>query len=314
MARTRPGRTARGFTLVELLVVIAIIGSLVALLLPAVQAAREAARRNSCTSNLKQIGLAAQNHHDSKGYYPAGRDAFNQFGVSWAFRLLPYLEASNVYQAFAQGKAVFDDLNIPAMRTPIAVYACPSRRPAAADRDFDNNDTPPTVRAAAALGDYAACAGKDFMNGTTTVIAGKDTGALRPDTRPDLAESGAIFSFSRTKIQYVVDGLSNTLLVGDKHKPQTPDVDNPDMLDYERGDTAFLAGDTPHTIFAGTGTGMATGPNDGSRNKFGSEHADVTQFVFLDGHVKPLPNSLDLKVFNLLGTIGDEEAIPDGAL
>jgi prepilin-type N-terminal cleavage/methylation domain-containing protein len=314
MARTRSGRTARGFTLVELLVVIAIIGSLVALLLPAVQAAREAARRNSCPSNLKQIGLAVQGHHDAKGYYPAGRDAFNQFGVSWAFQLLPYLEASNVYQAFAKGKAVFDDLNIPAMRTPISVYACPSRRPAAADRDFDNNDTPPTVRAAAALGDYAACAGIDFMNGTTTVVAGKDTGALRPDTRPDLAESGVIFSFSRTKERFVTDGLSNTIVVGDKHKPQTPDNDNPDMLDYERGDTAFLAGDTPHTIFAGTGTGMATGPNDGSRIKFGSEHADITQFVFLDGHVKPLPNSLDLKVFNLLGTIGDDQPIPDGAL
>ncbi len=314
MARTRLGRTARGFTLVELLVVIAIIGALVALLLPAIQAAREAARRNSCSSNLKQIGLAVQSHHDAQGYYPEGRNAFNQFGVSWAFRLLPYLEARNVYQAFAKGKEVFDNLNALAMRTPIDVYACPSRRPAAADRDFDNNDAAPTVRAAAALGDYAACAGIDFMNGTTVVTAGSDAGALRPDYRAEPAESGAIFSFSRTKEQWVTDGLSNTLVVGDKHKPQTPDNNNPDMLHYEQGDTAFLAGDTPHTIFAGTNTGIATGPNDGARNKFGSEHADITQFVFLDGHVKSLPNSIDLKVFKLLGTIGDDEVIPDGAL
>jgi prepilin-type processing-associated H-X9-DG protein len=200
------------------------------------------------------------------------------------------------------------------MRTPVEIFACPSRRTAAADRDFDNNDSPPTVRGAAALGDYAACAGLDFMNGTQVMTAGSDAGALRPDYRADPAESGAIFSFSRTKEQYVVDGLSNTIAVGDKHKPQTPDNNNPEMLHYEQGDTAFLAGDTPHTIFAGTKTGIAQGPNDGARNKFGSEHADQTQFVFLDGHVKSLPNSIDLKVFNLLGTIGDEEVIPDGAL
>ncbi|HMO86622.1 MAG TPA: DUF1559 domain-containing protein [Lacipirellulaceae bacterium] len=300
--------------MVELLVVIAIIGALVALLLPAIQAAREAARRNACSNNLKQIGLAIQGHHDALGYYPEGRNAFNQFGVSWAFRLLPYLEANNVYQAFAKGKEVFDALNTASMRTPIETYACPSRRVAAADRDFDNDDQAPTVRAAAALGDYAACAGLDYMNGTTTVAAGSDVGARRPDMRPDPAESGAIFSFSRTREQFVVDGLSNTLVVGDKHKPQTPDRDNPDMLHYEQGDTAFLAGDTPHTIFAGTQTGIAAGHNDGARNKFGSEHANVAQFVFLDGHVKALPTSIDLQVFNLLGTIGDEQMIPDGAL
>lgn len=314
MARTRLGRTARGFTLVELLVVIAIIGALVALLLPAIQAAREAARRNSCSSNLKQIGLAVQSHHDSQRVYPAGRDRFDQKGVSWAFRLLPYLEAKNVYQAFAKGVEVFDKLNSSAMRTPIEVYACPSRRPASADRDFDNNDAAPTVRAAAALGDYAACAGVDYMNGCIAVTKGKDTGELITDYRVDPAESGAIFSASETKEQWVTDGLSNTLVVGDKHKPQTPDVDNPDLLHYEQGDTAFLAGDTPHTIFAGTGTGIAAGPNDGARNKFGSEHPDQSQFVFLDGHVKALPASIDLKVFNLLGSIGDDQVIPDGAL
>ena len=82
----------RGFTLVELLVVIAIIGVLVALLLPAVQAAREAARRNSCVNHLKQIGLAVQNYHDSLGQYPSGREAVDMRAVSWAFNLLPYLE------------------------------------------------------------------------------------------------------------------------------------------------------------------------------------------------------------------------------
>jgi len=314
MVRTRTDRTDGGFTLVELLVVIAIIGALVALLLPAIQAAREAARRNSCSNNLKQIGLAVQGHHDAQGFYPAGRDRFDQLGTSWAFRLLPYLEAATQFKSFVAGTRVDDPANAAAMRTPIAEYACPSRRSAAADRDFDNDDTAPVVRGAAALGDYAACAGIDYMNGTTTVTAGSDKGALRPDTRPELQESGAIFSFSKTKDRFVTDGLSNTIVIGEKHKPQNPVATSPDMLHYDQGDTAFLAGDTPHTIFAGTGSGMATGPDDPARNKFGSEHADVAQFVFLDGHVKALPTSLDYKVFNLIGAIGDDQVIPDRAL
>jgi prepilin-type N-terminal cleavage/methylation domain-containing protein/prepilin-type processing-associated H-X9-DG protein len=314
MVRTRTERTASGFTLVELLVVIAIIGALVALLLPAIQAAREAARRNSCTNNLKQIGVAVQTHHDAVGHYPAGRDRFDQLGTSWAFKLLPYMEAATQFRSFVAGLRVDDLANALAMRTPITTYACPSRRAAAADRDFDNDDAAPTVRGAAALGDYAACAGVDYMNGTTTVTTGSDAGALRADARPETDKSGAIFSFSKTKENYVTDGLSNTIVVGDKHKPQNPLVTAPDMMHYDQGDTAFLAGDTPHTIFAGTGEGMATGPDDPARHKFGSEHADVAQFVFLDGHVKALRTSLDYQVFNRIGAIGDDQTIPDEAL
>jgi prepilin-type N-terminal cleavage/methylation domain-containing protein len=307
----RRNRMARGFTLVELLVVIAIIGLLVALLLPAIQAAREASRRSSCSNNLKQIGLAIQNHHDAKGAYPAGRERIDQFGVSWAFRLLPYMEAANVFTSLVPTKRVDDAANAAAMRTPIDAYACPSRRAPAADRDFDNNDADPAVRASAALGDYAACAGVDYRNGMTS---GPDATASYVNYRPEPAVSGAIFSFSKTKEQYVTDGLSNTIAIGEKHKPQNPTASAPDRLHYDQGDTAFLAGDTPHTIFAGTGAGMAAGAADPSHEKFGSEHGDIAQFVFLDGHVKSLPTSMDYKVLNLIGAIGDDQPLPDGAL
>src|SRR5262249_38787280 len=236
LAMTRNlSRSTRGFTLVELLVVIAIIGALVALLLPAIQAAREAARRSSCANNLKQIGLAVQHHHDAHGYYPAGRQSFNQFGFSWAFSLLPYLEQTNIYQAYVKTKRVFDNENTTAMRTPIEVYACPTRRGPAADRDFDNNDAPPVVKSAATLGDYAACAGIQYMNGAVVTNAPGDA-KLQADARPDTAESGAIFSFSKIKAKDVTDGLSNTLVIGEKHKPENPEGNNPDMLDYEQGD------------------------------------------------------------------------------
>jgi prepilin-type N-terminal cleavage/methylation domain-containing protein len=306
-------RKRRAFTLVELLVVIAIIGSLIALLLPAVQAAREAARRNSCVNNLKQIGLAVQSHQDAAKQYPMGRDNTVQSSVSWAFRLLPYLEKTNIYQAFSKGHKVFDPENSVAMRTPVDTYACPSRRVAAADRDFDNNDQPPIVRAAAALGDYAAVAGLEYMNGVVGVKGGPDSG-LRPDLRPDSAESGPIYSFSKIREKDVTDGLSNTAAVGEKHKPQNPENDNPEMHHYAQGDNAFLAGDSPRTIFAGTSDGIATGPDDGSNIKFGSEHNGITHFMFLDGHVRSLKNDIDYKVLNMVGTIGGEEVIPEDAL
>lgn len=195
-----------GFTLVELLVVIAIIGVLVALLLPAVQAAREAARRNSCVNNLKQIGLAVQTYHDARGVFPEGRLDRRQEGASWAFRLLPYLEQNNIYDAFDETVPVYDTANAQAMRTPVETFVCPSRRTPAADRDFDNNDDPPIVTAAAAGGDYAGNAGLDFIYGTP----GLDVS----DEDPDLF-AGPIHSYSRVKGRQVTDGWSQTLAVGE---------------------------------------------------------------------------------------------------
>src|SRR6476646_10057841 len=139
--RSRIART--GFTLVELLVVIAIIGILVAFLLPAVQAAREASRRSQCQNNLKQIGLAVQNHDDAKRVFPMGRNRIDQKAVSWAFFLLPYMEETAIYNSWNPNVEVFQDPNNATMRTPIESYACPSRRRAAADRNFDNDNSPP---------------------------------------------------------------------------------------------------------------------------------------------------------------------------
>ena len=162
---TTQSRRPHGFTLVELLVVIAIIGVLVALLLPAIQAAREAARRSECMNHLKQMGLAIQNHHDAKQHFPVGRNGRNQMSVSWAYFILPQIEEPAMYDAYDDIVRVDDEKNARTMRTPIAVYACPSRRSPAADRNFDNNEEPPAVLAAASLGDYAANAGTGRRHG-----------------------------------------------------------------------------------------------------------------------------------------------------
>ncbi|MFO0905047.1 MAG: DUF1559 domain-containing protein [Pirellulales bacterium] len=131
---SRPSR--RAFTLVELLVVIAIIGILVALLLPAVQAAREAARRTQCTNNLKQLGLGLHNHHDTRGYFPPGTSqdqqpfgpAASNWGASWMIYILPFIEQNSLYEQLqigggtgygnAANGALFNNVKIKAYRCP----------------------------------------------------------------------------------------------------------------------------------------------------------------------------------------------------
>ena len=259
------------------------------------------------------MGLAVQTHHDVKGYYPPGRNRTDQRSVSWAFMTLPFLEAENVYKAYNPQERVDSDVNAPAFRTPIETYACPSRRPAAADRDFDNNDQPPLVAGAATLGDYAACAGINYMMGMINVSGPTDDGT-QFETRPEPEIAGAIYSFSKVKDRWVTDGLSNTIVIGDKNKPVDRELANPEMADYEAGDTAFLPGDSPHTIFAQTKNGLADSNADADRVKFGSEHPGIVQFVYLDGHVTALETSIEAEVLDMLGAVGDGGILPPDAL
>ena len=121
-------RTTTGFTLVELLIVIAIIGILVALLLPAIQAARETARRTSCQNNLKQIGLAVHGYYDVQNHLPppkVGAGQFNKLGGTFV-ALLPFLEESDRFDAYDASKNVDDPHNLPITAQAIDLYLCPS--------------------------------------------------------------------------------------------------------------------------------------------------------------------------------------------
>lgn len=281
--KVTPAIERKGFTLVELLVVIAIIGVLVGLLLPAVQAAREASRRTQCMSQLREIGLAIQNFESARGHYPSGRNTPNQFGVSWAYSLLPYLEQQAIHDAYVPSERVDSAANSAAMRTPISVYACPTRRSAAADRDFDNDDQPSLVLASAVLGDYAANAGfeedmgmenNDFANGSI-----------------NLTLAGPIFSGSKILGRQVTDGLSNTLAIGERHIPPARSDWETGRIHARQGDTCFLAADNLKTVMRGTEDGLAKGPDDDDNEVFGSLHPGVTLFVFLDGHAEAISSS-----------------------
>ena len=199
------GRSSRssGFTLVELLVVIAIIGVLVGLLLPAVQSAREAARRSSCSNNLKQIGLAVQNFHDTKNRFPEGRvrsgwkntaAAWNTENISWMARILPFMEESTIHsQIDFELSPGWGGSNAVVMTNTIKTYRCPSdggkgrvkwRDPTGVMR---TGGAPNNTRFGFGQTNYLASGGDSFQLGTSAghnltsgVVMSHDTGTAGP--------------------------------------------------------------------------------------------------------------------------------------
>jgi prepilin-type N-terminal cleavage/methylation domain-containing protein len=245
------------FTLVELLVVIAIIGVLVALLLPAVQAAREAARRAQCSNQLRQVAVAWQLHHDAHKFFPSGgwgyawigdpdRGAGKKQSGSWAYSCLPFLEANAIYQMGkgATGTAKRDALTELA-RTPLAVFYCPSRRSPRAynnadvglgpniNYNFGNPDTLARSDYAANLGPRAAPSFGDPPNissqwgsGPNPTDAAQGKGFIVDTFDAFRYIQGVAYQRSQIELKHITDGASNTYMVGEKYV-------NPDF--YEGG-------------------------------------------------------------------------------
>jgi prepilin-type N-terminal cleavage/methylation domain-containing protein/prepilin-type processing-associated H-X9-DG protein len=192
-------RKRSGFTLIELLVVIAIIGVLIALLLPAVQAAREAARRAQCVNNLKQIGLALHNYHDTNKVFPLARFA----NFSAHSRFLPYMEHTVAFNAINfsgswKADATGYDPNLTARTTPIATFLCPS-------------DTTRLLPPTYAGNSYRACEGSMFLFG----FSATDPTNVKYGMQPP---NGLFFGNDVYGIQDATDGTSNTALFSEHIK------------------------------------------------------------------------------------------------
>jgi type II secretory pathway pseudopilin PulG len=303
--------------LVELLVVIAIIGMLIALLLPAVQAARESARRTHCTNNLKQIGLAFQNYHDANKYLPPNR--MNSQWLTWCVLVLPYIEQGSAYELF-NVNVNWSGQTDPARRTQIQTYFCPTR--ARAVSDFSAWETVRGVSAPTnaaytpgALGDYGACVGTFNPDPTTGVGRWPfqfANGAIIDGRPHHIAFAGK----SNTQIATILDGTSNTLMVGEKHVPVGGFGRGP------FGDGSIYNG--IETVYSGRIAGLedplALGPTDGTPStngdtnvptatKFGSWHPGVTGFVWCDGSVRYLRNSLSATILERLSMRSDGRAV-----
>lgn len=320
--RCRPGTIAvprRGITLIELLVVMAIMGLLAAMLMPAVQQAREAARRVECSNHLKQIGLGLLQHADRRGTLPSsgwgwkwppypGRAGDRQPG-SWVFIVLPYLEQGGLQTAQFS--------NEERLATPLALFYCPSRRRAELYPCVNTAIYPPWLPRVA-KSDYAACAGDhDNPNAPGPGLPFNQPATLAEGDDPDwwlsrgsiLTANGVIFQRSAVPLSDIRDGTSNTYLVGEKQLDPLHYTDGAGQGDME---SVYHGAndDTTRVVWPGYGELRPDTPGHDNRNVFGSAHPAGVLFVFVDGSVHLVSYQIEVEVHRQLGNRRD--SLPAG--
>lgn len=303
-------RRRDGFTLVELLVVIAVIGLLVGMLLPAVQAARESARRKECANHLKQIGLACQAYHDVMNRFPPGYCASGAYvdgetdtspGWGWASCLLPYLEQQPLQQSIDFRLPIDYPLNGPAVRTSIAVYLCPSD--IVLSEPFAVPDAAGQPVVVAAPSSYAGCVGNDASD-----VDGP-------------SGSGVFYRNSGSRLADLTDGSSVTILAGERAWANAQGIWAGAVArgvclrgKYNRCPPGAPWADAPILNLAHAHLNNATADPDGGLDDFSSLHPEGSNFIFADGSVRFLPSVPGDEpagtVFQGLGTRCGGEVIP----
>ncbi|MBI2823654.1 MAG: DUF1559 domain-containing protein [Planctomycetia bacterium] len=270
------------FTLVELLVVIAIIGVLIALLLPAVQAARSAARRTACKNNLKQIGLALSTYADVHGTFPAGWIGFDPVarlphpegatGWSWNALLLPYMEHGTVWSGLIHfDRPVADPVHQAARVTVLPMFQCPEDP---GDRTFD------AVLAELAAANYVGAFGTDDIDDCTGMSPGSTC-----------ASNGVLFHNSGVRLAEITDGLSHTFVVGERSS----------RLGYSTWVGVVPGGDGAIVRIVGSFDHTPNHPT-GHFDDFGSYHPGGCHFVMGDGSVQFVSQLVALSVYQAHAT------------
>jgi prepilin-type N-terminal cleavage/methylation domain-containing protein/prepilin-type processing-associated H-X9-DG protein len=316
-------RNGHAFTLVELLVVIAIIGILVALLLPAIQAARETARRMSCRNHLKQLGLACLNHESSQKVFPTGGwgyvwapDPDQGYGVSqpggWLYNILPYMEMKQLHDL---GKGLSGTQKLDAigqiLQTPLELMNCPTRRAPGPYPNplcvFRNASKTATL----ARGDYGANCGDhvQYWDQGPIDIPSATTYSWTPRSN----FFGISFQHSAIKVREISDGTSHTILIGEKYKNPDTYYTGLDWSDTESMFTGFdddTHGQTWRCNFRRDTRGYTD-----FYMAFGSAHAFGANFVYCDGSVHAIAYDLvfsdpGIQIYKDLGDRNDHHAIP----
>ena len=321
--------TARGFTLVELLVVIAIIATLIGLLLPAVQSAREAARRTLCHNQVKTIGLAFRLCHDARGAFPSGGGGYNWIGDAslgvgtgqpggWTYQVLPYMEMQSVFNSGTGTRQAL-------VQTIVPGFNCPSRRPATLRPACCTPANLSTPVANQGKSDYAAnygdaqtvsdsaiygnpttnsCPCTLYAASPTTVTEGQSSSFKWPDTS---RITGIVFVRSGVKAKDVTDGLSKTYSVGEKYL-------NPDK--YEDGtdggdDWGMFTGhqdDTLRTTHFNANLDCSPLQDRGGVQGafcFGSAHPGGFQMAMCDGSTHTISYGIASEIHRRLGNRSD---------
>lgn len=329
----------RAFSLIELLIVVAIITLLLQIILPAVEMAREAARKSQCANNLRQIAIAFQQHHDSFGYFPSSGWGYRWTGHpdrgygteqpgGWAYNILPFVEQSTIRELGASmpdGSSEKAIALLKANATPIPLFNCPSRRiaklypvikvgifspllpPACMEGDGEN--------CMVARGDYAA------NSGSINELPGADRGPAslaeakgykwRFSGQDAVSQNGISFQRSQIRAAQVIDGLSHTYCAGERfielgqYTTGAWDGDDQSIFVGHDGDSNRYTGSVKHEAIPPLQDTMFY-----KYLQFGSAHPTSCNMAFCDGSVQPVAYDVDPEIHRLRGGRDDDVGDP----